>query len=430
MAMVAPVHRSLRRRGACSVLAPALLFVALIVSVLVVSMQYNPLEKAIISPRASGSYPVSMGIVQNTRFTRSISRPSSKIPKRSVSANIHIQSGGILLPVIRALYEERARKSEEEYWEERKKMIMDPDGKTIVVTGAGGRTGRLLIQQLQGMKKGVREARGVVHSFKSERRLIDNYDVNNTFVADIYANPENLEEAFGNISTLVILTSAMPKIKTRSLLRLMFSRIFRRKASSRPQFRYKQTPEQVDWIGQKNQIDMAKSAGVEHVVLVSSMGGTDPSNMLNKIGDGNILLWKRLAERYLIASGLNYTIIHPGGLTDKEGDFEPLSGVDDELLQRPTRSIARMDLVEVVLQAIFEPKARGRSFDVISTDTPRNDDVYDWDGFFAQCGHCDYQHPDVEAILAREKTLEKRTGGATAASSSSTTNRAKEAEVA
>lgn len=70
---------------------------------------------------------------------------------------------------------------------------------------------------------------------------------------------------------------------------------------------------QVDWIGQKRQFDAAKAAGVEHVVLVSSMGGTDLSNSLNKIGDGNILVWKRKAEQYLISLGITYTIIHPGG---------------------------------------------------------------------------------------------------------------------
>jgi hypothetical protein len=136
-----------------------------------------------------------------------------------------------------------------------------------------------------------------------------------------------------------------------------------------------QSPEKVDWLGQKLQIDAAKAAGVKRVVLVGSMGGTDPSNMLNKlVGEdgGNILQWKvrgreemvvwaggttardgrrrergaasggapagsrargplnphphphpphphprprpqRRAEQYLIASGLEYTIIHPGG---------------------------------------------------------------------------------------------------------------------
>ena len=107
------------------------------------------------------------------------------------------------------------------------------------------------------------------------------------------------------------------------------------------------TRAQVDWQGQKAQIDAAKEAGVKKVVLISSMGVTDESNSLNKLGDGNILVrmirrfgwpdqahiaegmadcllrmsqvWKRRAEEYLIWSGtINYTIIHPGGLIDDE----------------------------------------------------------------------------------------------------------------
>ena len=73
---------------------------------------------------------------------------------------------------------------------------------------------------------------------------------------------------------------------------------------------------QVDWIGQKAQIDAAKAAGVKRVVLVSSMGGTDRANPLNSFGNGQILVFKRQAEEYLIASGLEYCIIHPGGLSD------------------------------------------------------------------------------------------------------------------
>lgn len=41
---------------------------------------------------------------------------------------------------------------------------------------------------------------------------------------------------------------------------------------------------QVDWEGCKNQIDAAKEAGVEHIVLVSSMGVTPAKN-----NDDNIL---------------------------------------------------------------------------------------------------------------------------------------------
>jgi hypothetical protein len=53
---------------------------------------------------------------------------------------------------------------------------------------------------------------------------------------------------------------------------------------------FKQLTLQIDWLGQKVQIDAAKSAGVKQVVLVSSMGGTDPGHFLNTMGgQGNIL---------------------------------------------------------------------------------------------------------------------------------------------
>ena len=66
------------------------------------------------------------------------------------------------------------------------------------------------------------------------------------------------------------------------------------------------------------QIEAAKSAGVRRVVLISSMGGTDLSNRLNSFGNGNILVFKRQSEEYLLGSGLEYTILHPGGLTMDE----------------------------------------------------------------------------------------------------------------
>lgn len=59
---------------------------------------------------------------------------------------------------------------------------------------------------------------------------------------------------------------------------------------------------------------------------------TQPENFLNTIGrvkddekSGNILLWKRKAEEFLISAcmdySMKYTIVHPGGLTDKKGEL-------------------------------------------------------------------------------------------------------------
>ena len=56
--------------------------------------------------------------------------------------------------------------------------------------------------------------------------------------------------------------------------------------TGRPVFGFpKGSPEEVDWLGQKNQVDAAIKAGPKtHVVICSSMGGTDPNHMLNRLG--------------------------------------------------------------------------------------------------------------------------------------------------
>lgn len=145
--------------------------------------------------------------------------------------------------------------------------------------------------------------------------------------------------AFDGADALVIATSAVPVIRYLSLIPVFWAKLTG-KEGVRPEFDWKgnQMPEQVDWLGQKAQIDAAVAAGIKHVVLIGSMGGTQPENMLNKLGNGNILLWKRKAEQYLIASKIPYTIIHPGGLTDQPGGEREINiDVDDKLLARSFR---------------------------------------------------------------------------------------------
>ena len=79
-----------------------------------------------------------------------------------------------------------------------------------------------------------------------------------------------------------------------------------------------------------------------------------------------VLLWKRKAEKYLIDSGLPYTIVHPGGLLNEPGSKrEIVIGVDDERSEGE-RSIPREDVAEVLVQAALLPAYRGRSFDIRS----------------------------------------------------------------
>ena len=169
--------------------------------------------------------------------------------------------------------------------------------KKVLVTGATGRTGSLVLKKL---RQRADEFQGIGFA-RSAEKIEEIFGSTEDFYLGDIKDSSSLESALEGCDALVILTSAVPQMKAPS------------QPGQRPEFDFApgEFPEEIDWLGQKNQIDAAKKAQVKQVVLVGSMGGTDPNHMLNRIGNGNILIWKRKAEQYLIYSGQNYTIINP-----------------------------------------------------------------------------------------------------------------------
>ncbi|NEQ48633.1 MAG: SDR family oxidoreductase [Leptolyngbya sp. SIO3F4] len=227
----------------------------------------------------------------------------------------------------------------------------------VLVTGATGRTGSLVVRKLQLLAESF-AVRGFARSSEKAGELFGSTE--NFFFGNIL-EPDSLESALDGCDALVILTSAAPQMKPPA------------QPGQRPEFTFApgEMPEQIDYQGQINQINVAKEAGVQQIVLVGSMGGTDESHVLNKMGNGNILIWKRKAEQYLIDSGVDYTIIRAGGLLDQLGGRRELVvSKHDVLLGNPpedvTTSIPRADVAEVVVQALLEPGARNKAFDVVS----------------------------------------------------------------
>ena len=137
------------------------------------------------------------------------------------------------------------------------------------------------------------------------------------------------------------------------------------------------SPEAVDYHGVRNMVEAAKAAGtVEHFVLVSSMGITQPTHPLNRFAN-NILLWKGLGENTLRFSGLNYTIVRPGGLVDTPGGEAGIqAGQGDSL---PQGSIPRADVARVCVAALGDAAANRVTLEIIGD--PSSDSV-DWQAFF------------------------------------------------
>ncbi|CAN6471760.1 unnamed protein product [Victoria cruziana] len=243
---------------------------------------------------------------------------------------------------------------------------------TVLVTGAGGRTGQLVYKKLK-ERADQFVARGLVRTEESKEKIGGTEDV---FVGDI-RDSSSIMPAIEGIDALIILTSAVPKMKPG----------FDPTKGGRPEFYFEDGtyPEQVDWLGQKNQIDAAKSIGVKQIVLVGSMGGTNPNHPLNSLGNGNILVWKRKAEQYLADSGVPYTIIRAGGLLDKEGGHrELLIGKDDELLATETKTVPRSDVAEVCIQALQFIEAKNKAFDLASKPEEAGPATKDFKALFSQ----------------------------------------------
>ena len=251
----------------------------------------------------------------------------------------------------------------------------------VLVTGAGGKTGRIVLQKL--LDRPGFEPTGVVRTETSKQNL--EFPSDKIIVTDV-CDPAAMEKACQNMDALVICTSATPA-PTGEM------------KDGRPVFGFPNgQPKQVDWIGQKNQIDAAKKAGISHVVICSSMGGTNPENPLNKLGrsddgaGGNILLWKRKAEKYLMDSGITYTIVHPGGLLDEEGGKrEIVVGVDDEQVGTDNRSIPRADVAELLVSALQFDSYKNRSFDARSKPEGEGAVTTDFDKLLKDMSrNCDY----------------------------------------
>lgn len=237
----------------------------------------------------------------------------------------------------------------------------------VLVTGAAGRTGRLVLENLLS-DKDTFEPRGLVRSFeKAKESLEDHYaKLEPVLVEGDVTRPDTLVSPMTGIEALVILVSAVPKMHPPV-------------DGQPPSFYFEKggMPETVDWIGAKNQIDLAKRLGVSHVLLVGSMGSSNDNDPLNRVGDGNILRFKRKAEQYLIDSGLTYTIVNPGGLRNEPaGERELLVGRNDELFSiysRSACSIPRADVARIVVSALTAEDARNKAFDVVGR--PKGDGI-------------------------------------------------------
>lgn len=281
----------------------------------------------------------------------------------------------------------------------------------VLVTGAAGQTGQHIFRKLLS-KPGYYIPIGTVRSEASKRALLDGTSgiggpTNSippecVVVCDITSEDSSssaLESIMQGCDAVMICTSAKPA-PTGEV----------NEETKRPKFGFPNgQPELVDWIGQKNLIDAAKRVNKDmHIVICSSMGGTNPDNSLNNLGKevakdgkssgGDILKWKRKAELYAIDSGCPYTIVHPGGLLNEPGNERELClGVDDQIPGTANNSVPREDVANVMIAALENESYRNRSFDLVSKPVGDGVVTTDFGKLILSLGgkNCDYSLGEI-----------------------------------
>ncbi|MEJ7819995.1 MAG: SDR family oxidoreductase [Rubrobacteraceae bacterium] len=120
----------------------------------------------------------------------------------------------------------------------------------------------------------------------------------------------------------------------------------------------------MDYGGAAKLIEAAEKHGARRYVMISSMGAADPESRDEAMRP--YLRAKARADERLRESGLDYTIIRPGRLTDDAG-----TGTVDaaESLGR-YGEIPRADVAATIAAALEAPNTVGKTFEVLAGDTP------------------------------------------------------------
>ena len=204
---------------------------------------------------------------------------------------------------------------------------------TVAVSGASGRTGFRVAEEV------IRSGGLARLLLRPGSMLPDSLGACEQHRLDL-ADEASLDLALRGVDSLVIATGARPSVDPTG-------------------------PMRVDAWGVRRQVESCLRVGVSRVVLVSSLCAGRWRHPLNLFG--LILVWKRVGEHALETSGLDWTVIRPGGLTERDQDLEceaiRWSGPD----QQESDSIPRRLVARCCVEALQTPASIGRIVEVTSS---------------------------------------------------------------
>lgn len=118
----------------------------------------------------------------------------------------------------------------------------------------------------------------------------------------------------------------------------------------------------VDLDGAVKTIEAAEQLGIDRFVMVSAFQANNRENWNKKIR--HYYVAKHYADRILMDSNLNYTIVKPGGLLNEPGTGK--ISIGENMQERAT--IPREDVARVLFEVLGANNTFRKSFDLVSGD--------------------------------------------------------------
>jgi len=209
---------------------------------------------------------------------------------------------------------------------------------TVLVAGATGRTGQMMLKELKSQGYEIRALTRDVEASKKD--IGDEYE---WVQADIRIKAQ-VDAAFKGRTIDYVVSAIGSRVWT---------------GMNSAQF--------VDYLGTKLLAEAAKAAGVKHMVVVS-VGSIGPhKDVTQSASFGYLEFWKTKGEDAVKRSGLSYTIVGPGGLTEQPAGQRPIKLTGRAAYK--SAQIAIGDAAHVAVDALKNPAARNKAFGIVNDDT-------------------------------------------------------------
>lgn len=205
----------------------------------------------------------------------------------------------------------------------------------VLIVGANGQIGKHLVTHIRNSK--TLEAKAMIRN--ADQSSFFETKGAESVVVDLEGDIESIAKAAEDVDAIVFTAGSGPHTgKDKTIM--------------------------VDLDGAVKTIEAAKASGVKRFIMISSFDTRREAILSAPPSFAPYVAAKYYADEWLRTSGLDYTIIHPGRLTNDQGHGEIKIGNDLEIGEIPREDVAR-----VIVASLENESTISKEFQIISGTT-------------------------------------------------------------